>query len=290
LGTSVLAFLFSHYHFHALQIIIAFVTLVFIFWSLFNKKLKEVQFLMLMLGFIFSSCFLMVFLDNYDLRLLFGKNYKRFELRIWVLFPLLWYLIFAIVLHKLQNYGYKKMVLVLLVIQVIYNLFLIYPKDYFGSRYAENIFANTYIYSNNTEQEKFRTYFRINDFDILKKSLPDYQNQHFVAIGINPEILQYNGFSTLEGYYSFYPKSKRILVKSIDSLERIKNENDFERHSNRNYLYLHEKNSNSMPNWNFELLKKHEVNYIIVNHTYNDDYIKWKLIASFNGLKLYKIK
>jgi hypothetical protein len=289
-GTSILAFLFSHYHFHALQSFIVIVTLVFIFWSLINKRVKEVQFLIGLLGFILALCFLMVFLDNYDLRVLFGNNYKRFELRFWVLFPLFWYLIFAIVLLKLQRHGYKKWVRVLLSIQVIYNLFLLYPKDYFGSRYAENIFANTYIFTANTEQEKFKTYFRVSDFDSLKKYLPDYKTKHFVAIGINPEILQYNGFNTLEGYYSYYPIYKRLLVKSVDSLERHKNNNYFEKHSNRNYLYIHEKNSTNIPKWNYELLKERGVNYLIVNHSFQDDYLKWNLIVSVNGLKLYKLK
>ena len=141
---------------------------------------------------IFALCLFMVFLDNYDLRLIFGEKYKRFELRFWVLFPFLWYAIFADVLAKMRNYWGEKLVTILLFIQIIANLFLLLPKDYFGSRYSENIFANTYFYSSNPEQETFKNYFRIDDFDQLKKFIPDYKLHHFIAIRINPEILQYN--------------------------------------------------------------------------------------------------
>jgi hypothetical protein len=107
-----------------------------------------------------------------------------------------------------------------------------------------------------------------------------------VRIGILPEVLQYNGLKTIEGYYSYYPIEKFRIVKQIDTLERAKSDANHYKHSNRNYLYYHSENK-SQPSWNWELLKKANVKYIVSDNTI-ENYNVLELIYD-NDLKVYKV-
>ena len=286
IGASIKAFLFSHYHFHANQIFIALLSLCFIAWKMMKKGLREIRFILAILFFILASSFIMLVLDNIDLKAILGKNFQRLNLRLWVLFPLLWYSVFALVLDQLKKQ--VKTIGFLSILQVLITMFMLFPKDYFGSRYAENIFANTYIHSKNEEQSYFNEYYKINDLQFLIQTNPNLINSYSATNGVNPEILQFNGIKTLEAYFSFYPNSKRELIKSIDYLERAKTSDNLDKHTNRNFLFNADKDS--IPDWDFERLKQLNVKFLFSKGELKNSMIKLKLMNRIDELYLYQIK
>jgi hypothetical protein len=286
IGSTILAFVFGHYHFHSLHVMIALISIVYIVFCLFTKKINQVKEVTMLMVVLAGFSFILLFLNNYDLKSLFGKDFPRISLRLWVWFPFLWYVIFAFVLKNMQKNGIKKLTNLFLITQVIFVMLLIYPKDYFGSRYAENIFANTILHKKSEEQSQWKTYYRVLEFEKIKREIPDIIEYKSVRIGILPEILQYNGLKTIEGYYSYYPIEKFRQVKQIDTLERAKSESNHYKHSNRNYLYYHSEKK-SQPAWNWKLLKKTNVKYIVSDNTI-ENYNVLELIYD-NELKVYKV-
>jgi hypothetical protein len=258
LGTSILAFFFGHYHFHSLHLFIFIVSFFIIAISglknrALSSNLKSSFILMILIG-VFS--FITIFLNNYDVKRLFGAWFPKVNLRFWVIYPFVTYLVFAFVLKHLTEIKRNKWVKSLLLLQLIIVMFLIYPKDYHGSRYAENILANTLI-NNNDESTKWREYYREEEFEALKNSMPYITNYYIVTLGLSPEILQYNRFKTLEGYYPFYPLEKFNLISRID--KTINNESHFI-YSNLNKLKYN--NKNEIPDWDYSLLCNNHVKYV----------------------------
>jgi hypothetical protein len=286
IGSTILAFFFGHYHFHSLQVMIALTSVAYLVYSIYTKKMyqiKELIFLLIILAF-FS--FVLLFLNNYDLKSLFGNNFPRISFRLWVWFPFLWYVIFALVIDKMQKNGITKLSKLILLAQLLFVMLLIYPRDYFGSKYAENIFANTFLYRKCEEQSNWKTYYRVAEFEKIKKEIPDIDDCKVVRIGILPEVLQYNGLQTLEGYFSYYPIENFKIIKEIDSLERLKSNMNHYKHTNRNYLYFLNEN-NVMPEWNWNLLIENKVKYIV-----SDKSLSGKGLLNLvydNGLKVYEI-
>lgn len=261
IGSSAFATFLSHYHFHSISLFIAVVSIVTIVFYISTKKpTKEIVNAIILIVCLSVFSFVMIFLNNTDVKALFGSWFPRFNIRLWVVFPIIWYIVFAFITQAIRNRNIKLSNTILF-IQVFFVLFLVYPKDYFGGRYAENVFANTLIYKHN-ESQKWKEYYRVEEFDLLKKQMPEITDQYVVRIGIIPEILQYNGLKTLEGYYSFYPIEKFNLINQIDNEERAKSSAKQTRFSNRNYLYIHTEIS-SQPNWDYKLLNSHSVGYIV---------------------------
>jgi hypothetical protein len=286
LGSTILAFIFGHYHFHSLQVMIAFTSMTYVVYCLFTKKTNQVKELILLLITLAFFSFVLIFLDNYDLKSLLGNNFPRISFRLWVWFPFLWYVIFALVIEKMQKNGFRKLSKLIIVAQLLFVMFLIYPRDYFGSLYAENILANTVLYKKCDEQSNWKTYYRVAELEEIKNEIPDIVDFKVVRIGILPEVLQYNGLQTLEGYYSYYPIENFRMIKEIDTLERVKSNINHYEHTNRNYLYFFNEN-NSMPNWNWELLIKNEVKYIVSDKGLSGNGIL-NLVFD-NELKVYEI-
>jgi hypothetical protein len=288
LGSSIYAFFYGHYHFHSLNSFITLVCIVYIlFYFLNNRKidqnLKYSIFFIIIIAFL---CLITLFIDNYNLKEVLGKSFPRISLRFWVVFPLMWYVVFALVLSSLYKIK-SRISILLLLIQLIIVFLLINARDYFGSRYAENIFANTLIHPHNHEQQLWDNYYMTTQFNFLKKENPYLFDKTIATIGMNPEVAQYNGFRTIEGYYSLYPIEKFILLKEIDRKERVyANINHFS-HTNRNYLFINENNFLE-PKWNYDLLSKNNVIYILSSkkiEKLNNLNLKFS-----GGIYLYKIK
>lgn len=291
IGTSVRAFFLGHYHFHSLQLLVAIFSLGCLFFLLLKKQaMQYTKWVLVIMTVLFASSALMIFLDNYDLRSLFGNNYKRLALRLWVYFPMLWYVIFGLILMAISTTKLKILVKPVLFIQVFFVMFLVYPYDYFGSRYAENVFANSLIYPKNPEQETFETYYMTKEIGQLKDRNPAVMIGPVATIGFSAEILQYNDLKTIEGYYSFYPLEKREMIKSIDRAERQKTTKNLDYHTNRNYLYVNNPETNELPDWNFEKMKSFGVHYLFSDFNIHKGEEKLERVDSSGPLFLYKIK
>lgn len=290
IGTSIRAFFLGHYHFHSLQLLVGLFSVMCLAFLMFKRDFKYTKRILAIMVVLFGSALLMVFLDNYDLRSLFGKNYKRLALRLWVYFPMLWYVIFAIVLIAISTTRLKILVKPILLIQVIFVMFLVYPYDYFGSRYAENVFANSFIYPGNQEQETFEDYYMTRDIGHLKEHNPLVMSGPVATLGFSAEILQYNNLKTIEGYYSFYPLEKREMIRQIDYAERAKTTHNLDYHTNRNYFYVNDPGAKELPDWDFEKMKSYGVHYLFSDFNINRAEENLDKVDSSGPLFLYKIK
>lgn len=290
IGSSIRAFFLGHYHFHSLQPLIALFSIAGLGYLIFKKEYKYAKWTLAIMAVLFVSALLMVFLDNYDMRSIFGKNYKRMALRLWVYFPMLWYVIFAIVLVAISTTRLKVLVKPMLLIQAVFVMFLLYPYDYFGSRYAENMFANTLIYPHNQEQETFESYYMTDYVGQLKGRNPEMASGPVATLSLSAEILQYNDLRTLEGYYSFYPLEKREMIRQIDHAEREKTTKNLDYHTNRNYLYVNDPEANELPDWDFEKMKSYGVNYLFTDNHIRNAEEKLDIVDSSGPLVLYKIR
>jgi hypothetical protein len=265
IGSSLLGFAFSQRHYHSLSFPIAIVSILFSGYWLLKREYKKTAVLFGLMSVIFTAVFLSVFSDNVNFKEEFGINIPSVNIRFWVWLPFLWYLTFAYVLKALIQDNKRKIVPVLLFLQIIYVMFLVYPRDYFGERLTDNIFANTYLYSGNKEQTKWDEFYMTNEFDKIKAAVPDITTYKTIRIMIEPEILQYNGLKTLEAFYVFYPLEKLKMVRQIDSAERANSDlskKGYYNFSNRNFLF-YDQADNGLPKWNWDLLRKENVKYLI---------------------------
>lgn len=289
IGSSVLGFVFNQRHYHALSLPIAIVSLFYTGYYCIKGELRRVLLPLVLMFFIFMFVFLSVFSDNVDFKEEFGLNLPNINIRFWVWLPFLWYLTFAYTLRELLIDKKRKIISVLVSFQIIYVLFLVYPRDYFGARYADNVFANTYLYSNNQEQVRWEEYYMTSEFEKIKAAIPDITDYKTVRIDILPEILQYNGLKTIEAFYVFYPIERLQIIRQIDSVERAESElskRGYYRFSNRNFLF-YDQADNGKPKWNWDLLRKENVKYLISYREIND-FSGADLVYS-NSLKVYRI-
>lgn len=288
LGSSILAFFFGQYHFHSLHLLISLFVIIYLIvvltrYKAFTSTYKYSLYLLILLGVL---AFLTLLINNFYLKSVFSFNFPKVNLRFWVVFPLLWYVIFALILDNIKQNN-KTIVSIMLFVQFLFVFLLIYPRDYFGSRYSENIFTNTFIYSGNIEQSNWNEYYQVNDFQKIKKRLPESKYYYIATIGITPEILQYNGYKTIEGYYAFYPLNKYLFIRKVDSLERSAKENDgkIKVYTNKNILFEGGGNKNSkLPNWDFNLLEKSGVKYVFSRFKFENK----KDLHNTNGIYVYE--
>jgi len=289
IGSSVLGFAFSQRHYHSLSFPITILNILFLGYWLVKREYKKALVPLVLMSVIFTAVFLSVFSDNVDFKEEFGINIPSVNIRFWVWVPFLWYLTFAYVLKELIEDNKRKIVKILLIFQIIYVMFLVYPRDYFGERLSDNVFANTYLYRGNKEQTKWNEFYMISEFEQIKAAIPDITQVNTVRIMIEPEILQYNGLKTLEAFYVFYPLENLQMIRQIDSVERAESALSQKGHfkfSNRNFLF-YDQVDNGKPKWNWDMLRKENVKYLI---TYNKiKGISNQDLVYSGGLKVYKI-
>lgn len=289
IGTGVLGFFFGHYHFHSLHTLIALFAIIASAYFFIKKMNKEFRIVLSVLAAVYLTVFVIVLFGNTDLTKIFGQGYQRINLRLWAVLPIVWYVIFAWLLLKINIANiFKNM---LLVAQFLIVFLLLYPRDYYGARFTENIFANTYLYSDNDEQDRWNDYYNV---EILKPVKDLVGNDLVATINVLPEKLQYNNIKTLEAYFPFYPLQKWKLIQSIDIEER---ENDNKSNkgafTNRNFLYASKENiSNQLiPRWNYNLLKKYGVQYVVSERALklNENSVLTPIFTEDSKIFIYRI-
>lgn len=286
IGVSVLSFLFGHYHFHSLHIAITILLIVFIIYELIKKNIRvlirENKLVLMVSLFVL---FLSIFTTLYNNSALF-KGMPRVNLRLWVLWPILWYVVFALILERIKK-NYIRMILVSF--QIIWVLFLIYPKDYFGSKDADNVFAQTWVIKDDKEAQSFNSYYKIQLFDTLKNKVPDLVKHNTISLGFVPGIALFNDLKVYDTYLSIYPLEKWKSWQKINQEELHKSEisNNF---TNKAYLISHELTKGnkkiSYPDWDFAELSKNKVKYIL---TYDVQIEGIEFVEKVSNLYLYKL-
>ena len=161
-----------------------------------------------------------------------------------------------------------------------YNFKIYYDKDYKNDEFAENSFYNTFFNKSNGNYQSFKNYYKIDLFNEVKKVVKPKVN-YIGCIGFSPEIAQFNGFYTIDGYYCFYPKKHNDLMNEITFLERKKS--DLEPLGNRCYLMsdddLKGKKEIIDLKFDFEKLKKLNVEYIFSIKKITDSHLTNEIIV-----------
>lgn len=279
LGVSFLAFLFGHYHFHSYHLPIILIGTALLFYALFKRDKSTLR--ILIIGFISIGLmyFLTVFLNNVVLL----KNFN-FSVRFWALMPVLWYLLFAYALIRLKNNFLKISALSL---QVFWVIFMIYPKDYYGSVYAENVLYYNVINSNDQDHQSFNSYYRIKTFDKILATYPQIHQENVVSIGLNPGIALFNQFKTFDAYLNLYPLEKWQSIKTINAKEYTKANLTYYS-NNRAYLFSSDiQNGTELrPEWDIEEMKRNHISYILSSKPIIGNY---QLIGSIDNIYIYNV-
>ncbi len=180
------------------------------------------------------------FLDPLKMKISFLRSFdfSRFSFFL----PILFYIAFFYSLKIIKDFHIKSIYLVsfLLLVQVG---FVIKRNGNNKTLYYE--IHKIYSYDRKTNQElSFKEYYSEKLFIKIKDyiSIPasDYR---VLGLGIEPSVLLYNGFYTLDGYNSNYPTSyyndfRKIIEKEIDKSELIRS--DFDGEGSLCYLFSEE--------------------------------------------------
>ena len=286
IGVSILSFLFGHYHFHSLHIIIAISFIIYVVTAIYKENMrvlfeKNKHLITIVLSLLILSIFTTIYSNTSLL-----KGLPRINLRLWVVWPILWYVVFALMLKRIRNNNLKK---ILILVQIIWVLFLVYPKDYYGSSDAENTFSQTFIKNNDGEAQTFNNYFMVDIFDTLKMKVPDLHKHNTVSLGFVPGIALFNDLKVYDVYLSIYPLYVWQSWSKINQgeLQKSGSTNNF---TNKAYLISHELTGGnkkiSYPAWDFIELSKNKVKYIL---TYDVQIEGIELVEKVSNLYLYKL-
>jgi len=222
-GVSLLHFLFGQYHFLSLQFP---VILILSLMALFLTKERNKRFRLLALLFGAYCISLSYVLPDWKLADELMNKFsilKVFGLRFYSLFPLIWIIIFAYSCYLLleSKLIFQKILPYFILAFSIFAFFGLNSKDYYNSDFGENTFYRTYINKKNEGFATFDEYYKIPVFNEVKKKLSP--GPYYVGcIGIDPEVAQYNGFNTIDGYFFYYSKKHNELMNTISKKEMEK--------------------------------------------------------------------
>ncbi|MGE0567506.1 MAG: DUF6044 family protein [Bacteroidia bacterium] len=194
---------------------------------------------------------------------------KKVTLRFYSLFPLIWFIVLAYTVKIIFERSQQVVITLtfsLLIVQMIFQVFSINSVDYQGCNFSENTFYRTYINSKSDEYDTFSNYYKPDLFSRIKNELD--HKAYTACIDFNPEIAQYNGINTIDGYFYYYPMKMRRLMDRINQ-EVNKNAVNVE-HSNRCWLSIPKVQIGDSclidPKWDFELLDSLSVGNFISKH------------------------
>lgn len=223
IGISILHFLKGQYHYLSLQF--PFILLVAAMAFLFRAERKEKYKLAGILAGLYIISLLFVLPDWQALRGLMSK-YKLLSvlsLRFYSLFPLLWFIVLALASAMIVHSGVwgKRFVAGVLVLFGLVSFTGFIEKDYYKSSFAENSFYRTYINRTPGSHASFDEYYKTALFAQVQKHIPPGEF-YTASININPEVAQFNGYRTIDGYFFYYPEKYALLMDSVNRLENLK--------------------------------------------------------------------
>ncbi len=179
---------------------------------LYDRRIKE-YLLPFSSGLIFLSCLGYATHHSGLLTPLKEKVYliKVFSPYFIFLQPLLWFIVFALSLKLIINYARRGTLIasVLISLQVLYGFF-----------YHDEI--------QKIRKPSYREFYS----PVLFNEIKDYigkpnETYRVVSIGLHPEVSQYNGFYTLDGYFPNYPLAhkkafRKIIAGEIKKSKKLK--------------------------------------------------------------------
>lgn len=222
-GVSLLHFLKGQYHFHSLQFPF---TILFSLLAIVVVKTREQRLTLIgLLSLTYLISFLFI-LPNWKALHEFLSNYNilsAVSIRFYSLAPLLWFIIlgYSTCVVAMQGAIYRKIVAFGLIFMGLFSFLSLNSKDYYDSEYAENSFYRTYFSERTDDHASFSEYYKVDLFSKTQEIVPS-GNFYIGCIGFNPEIAQYNGYNTIDGYFFYYPKKKWEVMNSISRMEHEK--------------------------------------------------------------------
>jgi hypothetical protein len=217
MGESSKLFLKGQYHFYSFQwpiiILSSFIALLVI------KNVTKRVVLLLFLLCAYTCAFLDVLHKSViilPLLNLFGQL-KYVQFRFICMLPLLWHIIFAFsILFIISRFPKtKKALLGLVVINIGFTVFNLFPNDCSESNFVENAFYYTFInHTNDGDHATFNDYYSPDLFAMAKKKM-GYDNHQTICLGFQSEIAQYSDIYTVTSASSYLPDDKAKKAHNI---------------------------------------------------------------------------
>lgn len=229
LKRSVSHFINGQYHAATLNdkfLLITTITASIIIWDkkLINKKFYVLIILMIGISIFYGFWYwegLNGLKNKFDILRIF--QFQRFH---WLM-PLFWYIIFALSLVIINKYIRKGYVFVyaLIFLQLLY-------------------IGKEHEHIQNHNGPTFREFYAEKQMESISRYINKPKESYkVVSIGIHPAISQYNGFHTLDGYFTNYPlkykhEFRKIIAPELNKNDKLKKY--FDDWGNRCYIFVDE--------------------------------------------------
>ena len=274
---------------------------IFIFFILFNidrKKMKVGRDFLILYNLVVGTVILNALFVVFDKWTFFRKLIPffsgfSFERMIW-LSPFVIVMGFLMVLYYLCRKGFKRSSFILVIILLLgicknNNMEFNIVYNVIHSNYCMNI-----RHMDIPWYERWDSFYSTDLFDEIKKDI-GYNNEWVVSFSLEPSIPQYNGFRTLDGYYSNYPAEYKLKWEKLILPTLMEDENamDYWRQSNgqRAYIYSlsdqnNEHNSSNLMLINSAILRELGGKYVIsATCISNADELGFKYIGTWKNSK-----
>ena len=201
-------------------LLLGYSAVIFI-WLLITKK-DSVRTIVLFASIALLISIIISINDWYGMRGFFTwfPIFVKFSLkRFHFLLPLLVYIVFAVAVYKsMRNVIMKTASYIVVLVLVVFCFQL--RGNFERNGFNMDLFKKSY---QSDYTSTYNQYFQKNTFKTIIKYINKPQSEYrVVSLGINPTVLQYNGFYTLDGYQNNYPKSYSILFAEINEDELVK--------------------------------------------------------------------
>lgn len=187
--------------------------------QLFKKKdLKQIVFPTIIAGLIILLCAIYVLDEMLILRYIVEKIipiFGGFNLGRVVYFNnILWYVLTLTIFLRLDR---NKV--------INYCLFLILAVNVFATvmrpGYYRDTYANIFRERSLSDKASFAEFYDTDYFESLKNDI-EYDNEGVISVGYHPSVAMYNGFNTLDGYYTVHPldyhyKFREIVAPALEA-------------------------------------------------------------------------
>lgn len=209
---TIIIFFKGHHHFFGRVFpVLPFITALG-FWFANHAKRKL---LVSLLSLVLLFGFLGVVRDQYFIAENFYLLFK-INPRFYSLLTILWFLIFAFsigILIKNWEQG-RFLTATAFILLVLINFFNLFDQDHYEARQLENSFYHTFINRESKRTSTFADFYKPELFSKIKENLGEIEG-YVACFGFYPEVAQYNGYSTLGGYYVLYPLSYCEKINEI---------------------------------------------------------------------------
>ncbi len=230
IGISMKLFFLGQYHAHADAV--WFVPMIFLglLYMIRSKSKSSV----LLVSVLFIMAILVSFHEIFNwniLQSIFPSMVNMpIQFRFYAIMPLIWHTVLFVSIVQLIKWNiYLRIALPLILSFVMVNRFFnIAVYDYQGLNYAENSFMSSYLQKGEFGYSTFEDYYLTSTMKDLELKYGVSEESRIGCIGFEPQRVQYNGMSTVGGYYPAYRSSFQKCFSDLvfgdsskESLSRI---------------------------------------------------------------------